>query len=316
VLDYGDLVLTWSPKKGDTYLVRLTPKASQGTHFGELRHDDLVGRAYGEVALTHKGHPFYLLRPSIAEHMRRIKRQTQILFPKDAGYLLLHLNVTPGCRVLECGTGSGSMACAFAFFVGETGRVVSYDRRPDFSTLARKNAERLDLADRIDFRVRDISEGFDETEADAVFLDVPFPWDYIAQARAALKNGNRLGILVPTTDQIRQVLLALRAEGFVDPEVVEVLLRRWKTEPDRLRPEDTMVGHTGFLILAAKGDPLPEGAVLDLGHRRRPAAEVDEEGQESPDFPAPEGMEEPDPGEAGEIRPSGLLFAGGSGPDV
>ena len=36
------------------------------------------------------------------------------------------------------------------------------------------------------------------------------------------------------------------------------MLRYFKTEPNRIRPEDMMIGHTGYLIFAVKTLPLPE----------------------------------------------------------
>ena len=243
--------MLWSPKKGDSFLLRLTPNASQGTHLGAILHDDLVGMSYGDSVLSNTGKCFFLLKPSIGDYMRRIRRQTQIVFPKEAGYILLHLSVFPGARIVECGSGSGSLTCLFANMVGEKGHVYSYDRRPDFSALAKANCERWDVEDRVDFKVRDIQEGFDEKEADAVFLDVPTPEGYIEKARNALAPGKQLGLIVPTTNQLERIIPALQAESFVNIEILELFLRRYKATAARLRPEDTMVGHTGFLVFAS-----------------------------------------------------------------
>jgi tRNA (adenine57-N1/adenine58-N1)-methyltransferase len=255
MLNYGDLVFLWSPRKGDCFLLRLSKGAVQGSRLGQLRHDDFVGRTYGEVVQSHNGEVFALLRPTLGEYLRRVKRNTQIVFPKEAGFILMHLNVGPGSKIVECGTGSGSLTCAFAHFVGDHGHVYTYDRREEFSQLARRNAERWGVADRITFKVRSLDEGFDERDADAVFLDLPTPWDYIGKAREALAPGNRIGILVPTFNQIERTLDELRSQGFADPQVVEILLRYLKTDPRRLRPEDVMVGHTGYLIFASKCEP-------------------------------------------------------------
>ena len=40
------------------------------------------------------------------------------------------------------------------------------------------------------------------------------------------------------------------------------MLRYYKTEPNRIRPEDVMIGHTGYLIFAVKTLPLPEQVPL------------------------------------------------------
>lgn len=262
MLKAGDLVFIWNPKKGDNFLIKITPGMSQGTHFGQIKHEELMEHGYGEGIVTPKGEVYYLLRPTLAGYTRRLKRQTQIVFPKDAGFILEHMNIFPGCTVVECGTGSGSLCCTFAHFVGDEGKVCTYDRREEFSALAKKNAEKWGVAHRIEFNVRSLDEGFKERNADAVFLDIPTPWDYIDKAYEALAPGNHLGIIVPTTNQVSDTLVKLAELGFVDVQVVELMLRYYKTEPNRIRPDDLMIGHTGYLIFAVKTLPLPEPEVV------------------------------------------------------
>ncbi len=86
------------------------------------------------------------------------------------------------------------------------------------------------------------------------------PYDYIPQVRAALKPGGFFGCLVPTTNQVSRLLHQLRLNQFAFIDVVEVLLRFYKPEPERLRPTDRMVAHTGFLIF---GRPLLSEFDLD-----------------------------------------------------
>ncbi|MDR3279026.1 MAG: tRNA (adenine-N1)-methyltransferase [Synergistaceae bacterium] len=279
MLAEGDLVFLWSPVKGDSFMVRLSPGSIQGSHLGQMKHNDMIGMDYGDIINTNTNSPFFILRPSIGEYTRRIKRQTQVIFPKDSAFIIEHLNFGPGATVVECGTGSGAMAAVFAHFVGDTGRVVTYDRREEFSNLARNNAERWKVAHRIEFKVRDMRDGFDERGADAVFLDVQNPWDFIGVAHDALAWGHRLGILVPTFNQIEKTLVALGEWDFVDVQVLELLMRYLKTDPKRIRPDDMMTAHTGFLIFASKARPLPE----------TPDAPAEEERDaEPPILPAPE----------------------------
>lgn len=246
------------------YIITLTPGEALHTHRGILRHDDLIGKPWGSQVFSHQGSPFFLLQPSLADILVELKRQTQILYPKDIGFILTSLSIGPGQTVLEAGTGSGSMTIALAFAVGPSGRVISYEKRPEFQNLARKNLERLGLAERVTFKLRDIAEGFDETDADAFFLDVPNPWDYIPQVRAALKSGGFFGCLLPTFNQVQNLLLALRREHFAFIEVCEILLRYYKTEPTRVRPVDRMVAHTGFLIFARRVEPAQDALGEEL----------------------------------------------------
>ncbi|RME06811.1 MAG: tRNA (adenine-N1)-methyltransferase, partial [Anaerolineae bacterium] len=179
-----------------------------------------------------------------------LRRSTTIMYPKDIGFLLMKMDIGPGKQVLEAGSGSGSLTIALAYYVGPEGRVYSYEARPENQQLARQNVERVGLSERVVFKVRDVAEGFDERNMDALFLDLPNPFDYLPQVRAALKPGGFFGSLLPTTNQVSLLLQALEREGFGYPEVCEVLLRHYNPVGERLRPHQRMIAHTGFLIFA------------------------------------------------------------------
>lgn len=232
------------------FLINLANDSKLETHRGILYHNDLIGLPWGSRVLSHLGSPFLLLQPSLADILIETRRNTQIMYPKDIGFVLVTMGIGPGVHVLEAGTGSGSLTTALAFMAGESGLVVSYETRPEMQRLAQKNLERVGLANRVTFKMRDIVDGFDETDMDALFLDVPNPHDYLPQARRALKPGGYFGSILPTTNQVSLLLVALKREGFGFIDVCEVLLRYYKAVPDRLRPTDRMVAHTGFLIFA------------------------------------------------------------------
>jgi len=237
------------------FIITLAEGSKFETHRGVLLHDDLIGKPWGTQVFSHLGAPFFLLQPSLADLLTDLPRTTQILYPKDIGFILVTMGVGPGKKIMEAGTGSGSMTIALAYAVGAEGRVISYEIKPDAQNLAKKNLERVGLASRVDFKLRDIQGGFDETDADALFLDLPNPFDYIPQVRAALKPGGFLCSLLPTVNQVEQLLIALRREHFAFVEVCEVLVRYYQAEPSRLRPTDRMVAHTGFLIFARRIEP-------------------------------------------------------------
>src|SRR5512143_3873964 len=243
------------------YLVRLTPGDTLQTHRGVIQHDDCIGGVWGREMKTHLGYPFLLLDPSTADLIQDIKRTTQIIFPKDVGYILLRLSIQPGVTVIEAGSGSGGLTLALARTAMPGGRVLSYEVRPDMQNLARKNLDRVGLADRVEFKLKDIAEGFDEEGVDAVFLDVPEPANYLGVAAAALRSGGFFGTLVPTTNQISRLLDRISTYPFGLIEVEELMLRGYKTVPERLRPLDRMIGHTGYLLFARKF----ERAIIEEG---------------------------------------------------
>ncbi len=90
--------------------------------------------------------------------------------------------------------------------MGDTGKVTSYEQREQMQNLARNNLRRVDLLDRVELKLGDVLDGFEERDVDAVFLDLPNPYDYIPQVKASLKLGGFLGMILPTTNQITRTL--------------------------------------------------------------------------------------------------------------
>jgi len=240
------------------FILRLEPGAELQTHRGVVRHDAMIGGPWGSMIESHLGSRFYLVQPALHDILLNIRRSSQIIFPKDLGYILLRLSVGPGKTVIEAGTGSGALTTALAWAVGPGGRGISYDRRADMQELAMRNLRRVGLEDRVVFKERDIEQGFDEVEADALFLDLPTPHLFLPQVRAALQGGGAFGAILPTTPQVAALLQAMEQHPFAFIEVCELLLRHYKPIPERLRPTDRMVAHTGYLVFGRPVTSPPE----------------------------------------------------------
>jgi tRNA (adenine57-N1/adenine58-N1)-methyltransferase catalytic subunit len=258
------------------FIFRIVPDGKFETHRGYISHNDLIGKTWGTRILSHLGSPFVLLQPSLADILTETRRNTQIMYPKDIGFILVSMDIVPGKHVLEAGTGSGSFTTALAYAVGPYGRVTTYESRQEFQNLAQKNLDRLGLADRVEFKLRDIAEGIDEKNVDAVFLDLPNPQDYLLQIKDVLKPGGYFGSIMPTTNQVSTLLVALRRSSFAFIEVCEILIRYYKAIADRLRPTDRMIAHTGYLVFARSVLPDVAGFV-NTDRKRRAEADDREE---------------------------------------
>jgi tRNA (adenine57-N1/adenine58-N1)-methyltransferase len=258
------------------FIITLQAGAKFETHRGILQHDDLIGKPWGTQVFSHINAPFYLLQPSLADLLNELPRTTQILYPKDIGFILVTVGVGPGQKVMEAGTGSGSMTTALAYAVGPEGRVITYEVKPDNQNLARKNLTRFGLDSRVDFKLGNIQEGFDETDADFFFLDLPNPYDYTQQVRNALKPGGFLCCLIPTFNQVEKTLYSLYRDKYAFVEVCEIFLRYFQPIPNKLRPTDRMVAHTGFLVFARRIEPSEDPRGKELSEEVGPEITIKE----------------------------------------
>lgn len=245
----GNLVLLLT--EGDKrYLIQLRSGRTFHSHLGLLHHDALIGQPLGITVTSQLGHSLLLLDPSLDDLISRIRRSTQIIYPKDAAYIVHRLNLRAGSRVIEAGTGSGGLTIALAHAVAPEGRVYTYEAREENAEIARENLERTNLLAYVDMFSSSIRDGFHQVGVDGLILDLRTPWLFIEQVRSALRPGGFFAALLPTTNQVSELLATLEPAGFADISVEELLLRKYKPVPDRLRPDDSMIGHTGFLVFA------------------------------------------------------------------
>ena len=248
------IILLYDRESKKRHIINLKNiEKSYSTAKGTIDIEDIKTTEFGKVVKTHLGHEYILLPATLNDFiMKKLNRLTQIVYPKDAAYIAFRLDIKPGDTVIESGIGSGAMSAVFARILGERGRLISYEKREEFIKNALKNLKKFNLDSIVNVKQRDIEQGFDEREVDAVFIDVKEPWLYLKQAIEPLKCGKVIGILVPTTNQVSLVLKETENLPLIDIDVSELMQRFWKTNPERLRPLDTMSAHTAFLIFARK----------------------------------------------------------------
>jgi tRNA (adenine57-N1/adenine58-N1)-methyltransferase len=243
-----------------TYLVRVEAEKSFHTHKGYIKLGDLIGKEYGTRIVSSMGIEFVALKPTLRDYIFKTKRRTQISYPKDISLIVMFSGIGPGSRVVEAGTGTGALTNALAHYVKPAGRVYTYEVRPEFREMALKNLERAKVSDYVESKNRDITEGIDEKEVDAVILDLATPWLVVPHAYTALKGSGVLVSFSPTIDQIVKTVEALTEHGFVGIETVETLMRFMQVERGKTRPQTVMTGHTGYLTFARKAIKPEQGS--------------------------------------------------------
>ena len=265
----GDRVQLTDPK-GKLCSFTIVPGKEWHTHKGWITHDDLIGMPEGSVVSTTAGLKFTAFKPLLADYVLTMPRGATIVYPKDAAMIVGLADIYPGARVLEAGVGSGALTISLLRAAGDKGYVHSVERRADFAENARSNVDayfegapsnwKLDVGDLQD-------QDFD-SEFDRVILDMLAPWECVDIAARALRPGGVFMSYVATTTQLSATAEAIKLDGrFTEPESSETLVRGWHHEGLAVRPQQRMIGHTGFLIQSRRMAP----GVEVLARRRRPA---------------------------------------------
>jgi len=247
----GDYVLLYS-KKGKNWLLRVSAKGDFHTHLGRVPFGGIVGNEFGCSVLSDTGQSFYVLKPTVEDYLMKCERQTQIVYPKDMGLIALKTGIGPGARVVETGTGSGALTTYVASLVKPEGKVYSYEIREDFHKMATKNLAKAGLSEYVDLKLADASKGFEETDADAVIIDLGDPWNFVDLAWRALKPSGGFAGITPTTNQAELLVDKLKRNGFTRTECFEILFRKMEARIGMTRPSTRMIGHTAYIVTATK----------------------------------------------------------------
>ncbi|RKZ22735.1 hypothetical protein DRQ16_02070 [bacterium] len=248
-LKEGDSFILYHPE--GNFLLFYSPGKKFHTHLGEVVFSEKI--SYGDPVVSSKGETFYILHPNMVDLSMKVKRKTTIIYPKEAGLILLELGVRCGAVVGEVGTGSGALTFILASVVGKEGKVYTFERRKEFLENARENLKRYGDFPWVEWVERDVEvEGFGITGLDALFLDVPEPWRLVSHAFEALKGGRTLGSLSPNLEQVKLTHEAMKKEGFTRLRVYEVLQREIMIRPEGTRPRERGILHTGYLLFGEK----------------------------------------------------------------
>lgn len=237
------------------YLLRLRADATFQYHHGTLPHSDLIGAPDGSTLFSSNGSPLVAMRPRLTDYILKMRRGAQIVYPKDIGAILMFADIFSGMTVVEAGTGSGALTMALTRAVGPTGRVVSCELRQDHANHGHKMIRRGlgEIPGWLDLRVCDVAEVMAEVQPDRLVLDLAEPWQVIATAAEHLRPGGVACFYLPTVPQLAKIHSALEAaEAFIDIETFEILLRTWNVKGRSVRPDHSMVGHTGFITVARR----------------------------------------------------------------
>ena len=265
----GDRIQLTDPK-GKLYSFTITEGKEWHTHKGWIVHDELIGLPEGSVVSTTAGLKFTAFKPLLADYVLTMPRGATIVYPKDAAMIVGLADIYPGARVLEAGVGSGALTISLLRAVGPTGKVNSIERRADFAENAHANVTNYfgGKPSNWSLSVGDLQDQNFESEYDRVVLDMLAPWECVDLAARALRPGGVFLAYVATTTQLSVTAEALKDDGrFTEPESSETIVRGWHHEGLAVRPQQRMIGHTGFLIQSRRMAP----GVEVLARRRRPA---------------------------------------------
>jgi tRNA (adenine57-N1/adenine58-N1)-methyltransferase len=252
-IEYGREVLIYFDSRRK-FLVRVEQGKKVASDKGVILIDDIIKKEIGSQVVTTLNVKAWILQPLLIDYLERgIKRVTQIIYPKDLGFIVLMLGLEPGCKVLEAGVGSGNTTAVLAHFVKPQGHVFGYESRKEFIEVAKSNLMKLGLDKYVTIKHGDIKKGVDEKDLDAAIIDIPDPWEALDTIYTALKPSAPIAFFIPTMQQLIRLFEAMdEHKGFVDVKACEILLREIELSRKSIRPATYMVGHTGFILFARK----------------------------------------------------------------
>ncbi|TPX13490.1 uncharacterized protein E0L32_006220 [Thyridium curvatum] len=277
----------------------------------------------------------HILAPTPELWTMSLPHRTQVVYTPDYSYILQRIRARPGTKIIEAGAGSGSFthASVRAVYNGyptaeessggltsKRGKVFSYEFNPDRYAAMKKEIGMHGLEGLVHLTHRDVyTEGFcingQSPEAEAVFLDLPAPWEaiqHLTRRKPAPTNGKdgqdkvvgsnedspkdwvsplngKQSVYIctfsPCVEQVTRTVSAMRRLGWVNIEVVEIANRRLYVSRERISlrmsPDKRGVQHAPRDVNEALGR-LRHIHDKAFGRNKRESSsmEVDEDGDE------------------------------------
>lgn len=239
-------------QRGKTWLVKVTNGGKLHTHIGVIAFKDIIGLDFGSKYVTNKDRIVHLFQPTVYDFIMKSDRKTQIVYPKDLGYIAARTGLMNGSQVMEIGTGSAALTTFFASIVKPTGHIYTFDVNEEFMEIAKKNLDKAGLSDFVTMHKHDLRQGLEIDDVDIAVIDLGDPWEVIDIVRKSMKPSGNLVAICPTMNQIEKTAVQMKKSGFADIEAVETLTRNIEAREGMTRPSMRMIGHTTYLIFGRK----------------------------------------------------------------
>lgn len=236
------------------WLNKISKDQALHTHVGVIKHSDALGKEYGSRVRTNKDKYVYLLEPTIHDFVMKSQHGTQIVYPKDLGYIAARAGVQSGQTVVEIGTGSGALTTFLASIVKPRGHVYTFDVEPKFMEIAKKNITRAGMIKYVTMENLDIktTKKMPLTEANIAIIDLGDPWSVVPQVRKMLKGSGAVIAICPTMNQLEKLTMSLVENEFTDIECSEHILRTIDAREGKTRHSFYGIGHTTYIAFARK----------------------------------------------------------------
>jgi tRNA (adenine57-N1/adenine58-N1)-methyltransferase len=249
-MNFGDLVLL-QDRRGRRYMFRLKEGGSFDTQRGSIRHQQLLGLSPGDGVATAQGEGFTLQRPTLEDYVLEMPREATPTYPKDAATMAFLLDLAPGMKVLEAGSGSGGLTLYLARAVGPGGQVWSLERSERHLHKAQHNQSQFEDWSNITWQLGKVEEAALPSDYfDGIALDLMEPWLALNNLAPALKPGRSLVAYLPNITQVVTLLEQIQSEQlpYQHGRTLEVIHREWDIRPPVAHPRFQQVGHTAFLV--------------------------------------------------------------------
>ncbi|XP_003385084.2 PREDICTED: uncharacterized protein LOC100635102 isoform X1 [Amphimedon queenslandica] len=235
-------------KRGRSTLFQLNKDAILPTSDGIIPHNSIVG-GRGAHFKTNSGSHVFIRRPSLEEYVLLMPRGPVVSYPKDIWAVLGLLDVGPGSRVLEAGSGSGSLTLHLSRAVADSGKVHSFELKDKHLETARGNVSRWgrsrdlgggeDFTRNIDFyncSVEECDKILGSETVDGVVLDMVDCRRVMKSALSVMKENAIAVIYCTNISQAIQLNYHLELHKNKLPphhieSMLEVLHRHWLVQP-------------------------------------------------------------------------------------
>jgi tRNA (adenine57-N1/adenine58-N1)-methyltransferase len=205
----------------------------------------------GDIISTKMGQ-FTALHFQPPEFGNVCRRNAQIIQPHDASYMIFRSGVKAGSVVLEAGAGSGSLSSFILWSIGSSGKLVTVDNNENNLTATRENL--LNFYDLSNWNpiLGDIRTEKIDGKFDAVFLDIPDPWNAMKNVIDNLKPGGFVVTYSPNFNQMEKTVIEMRKLGMLVLENTELIRRNMLVREGSTRPDHNSLWHTAFITFAVK----------------------------------------------------------------